>query len=163
MVRSTNWRGYLLPGAGSALLAGAAALVVVFVFSSGKPAAALTKSQYFARVAAICRLYGPRLDAIPPADIAEPANVIDAVTRALPLVKAQVRDVRALKAPVELRPKLAQWFKLHDRRIADLEAAVRAGRKQDLRALSIAYFQFQQLGPATARLGSAIGMPHPPC
>jgi hypothetical protein len=162
-VRSSKWRGYLLPGAGSALLVTVAAVVVVFVFGSGKPHAALTKSQYFARVAAICRQYGPRLDAIPPADIAEPADVIDAVTRALPLVKAQVHAVRVLKAPVELRPQLKRWFKLHDRRIGELEAAVRAGRRQDLRALSIAYFKFQQLGPETAKLGSAIGMPHPPC
>lgn len=162
VVRSSGRRPYVLLGAGCALLASGAAVGLVLAFSSTS-AAAPTKAQYFSRVAAICRLYGPKLDAIPPADIAEPANVIDAVSRALPLVKAQTNAVRALKAPPELRAKLAQWFKLHDRRIAKLEEALRAGRRLDLRALGIAYVDFQLLGPETARLGSAIGMPHPPC
>ena len=36
--------------------------------------------------------YGPRLDRIRPPDVAEPANVIDAVVRALPLARAQKRE-----------------------------------------------------------------------
>jgi hypothetical protein len=146
-----------------ALVAGAAAIAIVLAFGSGAPAAAPTRAQYFARIAAICRIYGPKLDAITPPDIAEPANVIDAISRALPLVKAQTRAVRALTPPTQLRAKLDEWFKLNDERIAKLEEALRAGRVPDLRHLSIAYVQFVTMGPETARLGSAIGMPHPPC
>ena len=44
-----------------------------------------------------------------------------------------------------------------------LERALRAGRRQDFRALSVAYVDFILAGPKTARLGIAIGIPHPPC
>ena len=43
------------------------------------------------------------------------------VTRALPLVKAQQRRVKALEAPRELRAELARWFDLQDRRLGMLE------------------------------------------
>jgi hypothetical protein len=114
-------------------------------------------------VAAICRLYGPRLDMIRPPDVAEPANVIDAVTRALPLLRAQQRRVRALEPPPELRGRLARWLVLQDRRLGKLDTALRAARRQDFRALSIAYVDFILAGSETARLGTAIGIPHPPC
>ena len=86
-----------------------------------------------------------------------------AVTRALPLVKAQQSEVQALEAPHELRTRLARWFDLQDRRLGMLERALRAARRQDFRALSVAYVDFILAGPKTARLGSAIGIPHPPC
>ena len=89
--------------------------------------------------------------------------MIAAVTRALPLVKAQQREVKALEAPRELRAELARWFDLQDRRLGMLERALRAARRQDFRALSVAYVDFILAGPETARLGSAIGIPHPPC
>ncbi len=138
----------------------AAAAVLVFTASSR---AEPTQAEYLARVAAICRVYGPQLDRIRPPDVAEPANVIDAVTRAVPLVKAQQSEVEALEAPPELRARLVQWFALQDRRIGMLETALRAARRQDFRALSVAYVDFILAGPKTARLGSAIGIPHPPC
>ena len=95
-----------------------------------------TQAQYLARVAAICRVYGPRLDRIRPPDVAEPANVIDAVTRALPLVRAQERRVRGTRAARRsCARRLARWFDLQDRRLGMLETALRAARRQDFRAL----------------------------
>ena len=117
--------------------------------------------QYFARVAAICRVYGPQLDRIVPADIAEPANVIETMKRAYPLLKGETDAVRALRAPVELRAKLRRWLDLHDRRLAKLEDALRAARKLDLRTMSVAAFTLD--GPEAASLGAKIGIPHPPC
>lgn len=149
-------------GAACAVLAFGVALTVVLVFSTDSRAEP-TRAQYLARVAAICRVYGPQLDRIRPPDVAEPANVIAAVSRALPLVKAQEREVRRLRPPGALRADLARWFELQDRRIGMLETALRAARRQDFRALSIAYVDFVLAGPETARLGSAIGIPHPPC
>jgi hypothetical protein len=151
----------LLASACAFLTAGVAA-VLVLVFSAESKAEP-TRAQYLARVAAVCRVYGPRLDRIRPPDVAEPANVIAAVVRALPLVKAQEREVRALQAPKELRASLAAWFAVQEQRIATLEKALRAARRQDFRALSIAYVDFILAGPKVARLGSAIGIPHPPC
>jgi hypothetical protein len=95
--------------------------------------------------------------------VAEPANVIDAISRALPLARAQERDVRRLEPPAELRSRLARWFRLQERRLGMLEKALRAGRNGDFRTLSVGYVDFILAGPEVARLGSAIGVPHPPC
>ena len=135
---------------------------VVLVFSASSRAEP-TPAQYLARVVAICRVFGPRLDMIRPPDVAEPANVIDAVTRALPLLRAQQRRVRALEPPPELRGRLARWLVLQDRRLDKLDTALAAARRQDFRALSVAYVDFALAGSETARLGKAIGIPHPPC
>jgi hypothetical protein len=153
-------RAFLVTACAALTVGVAAAVVLVFSASSR---AEPTQAQYMARVAAVCRVYGPRLDRIRPPDVAEPANVIAAVKLALPLARAQEREVRALKAPPALRPKLARWFALQDRRLAMLERALRAAREQDFRALSVAYVDFILAGPEVARLGSAIGIPHPPC
>jgi hypothetical protein len=161
MMRYAKRRRALLSATCAVSAVGIAAAVVL-VFSSSSRAEP-TQAQYLARVAAICRVYGPQLDRIRPPDVAEPANVIAAVTRALPLVTAQEREVKALKAPRQLRPMLARWFDLQDRRIGMLERALRAARREDFRALSVAYVDFILAGPETARLGTAIGIPHPPC
>jgi hypothetical protein len=161
-MRRLRRRRRALLGAACATLAAAAAVAVVLVFSA-QSRAEPTQAQYLARVAAICRIYGPRLDKIRPPDVAEPANVVDAVRRALPLARAQERAVRALKAPPGLRARLARWFDLQERRLAMLERALRAARRQDFRALSVAYVDFVLAGPEVARHGTAIGIPHPPC
>jgi len=151
-----------LVGAACAAVGVAIAVTAVLVFSASSRAEP-TRAEYLQRVAAICRIYGPRLDRIRPPDVAEPANVIDAVARALPLARAQEREVRRLEPPPELRSRLARWFRLQERRLAMLEKALRAGRGGDYRTLSVAYVDFILAGPDVARLGSAIGMPHPPC
>jgi hypothetical protein len=139
--------------------AGAAAILVFSPTSRAEP----TRAEFLAQVAAICRVYGPKLDKIRPPDVAEPANVIAAVSSALPLVSAQQRQVRKLEAPPEMRDELARWFDLQDRRVGMLKTALAAARRQDFRALSVAYVDFILAGPKTARLGTAIGIPHPPC
>jgi hypothetical protein len=141
----------------------AGALAAVFLFRGADSSAETTQAQYFARIAAICRIYGPRLDKIRPPDVAEPANVIAAVSAALPLITAQERRVRALEPPPELRARIRRWLALEARRRGKLEQALRAARRQDFLALGMAYVDFALAGPETARLGSAIGIPHPPC
>lgn len=155
-----HWYAFL--GAACALVAGGIAAGVVLTFS-GTSAAAPTKKQYFARVAAICRVYGPKLDRIVPADIAEPANVIETMKRALPLIKGETDAVRHLTPPKALRAKLAEWLGLHEHRIAKLEEAMRAAKKLDLRTMSVAYVDFILKGPKAAKLGGEIGIPSPPC
>jgi hypothetical protein len=149
-------------GAACAAAAVAVAAAAVLVFSASSRAEP-TRAQYLQRVAAICRVYGPRLDRIRPPDVAEPANVIDAISRVLPLARAQEREVKGLKPPPELQARLARWFRLQERRLGMLEQALRAGRNGDYRTLSVEYVDFILAGPEVARLGSAIGMPHPPC
>lgn len=127
--------------------------------SSSEP----TRAQYLAAVAAVCRVYGPKLDRIRPPDVAEPANVIAAVDRVLPLVKAQLRRVKALEPPGELKRRVDRLLALHGRRLRMLERAQDAGRRQDFRALGVAYVDFALAGRETGRLAREIGIPHPPC
>ena len=69
-------RRHLRLGVVCAAVSAAVAVAVVLVFSSGTSQAAPTKSQYFARVAAICRFYGPKLDKIPPPiDVTIPSEI----------------------------------------------------------------------------------------
>ena len=150
----------LLGVAAAAVAAGGVAVVLVATASSH---AEPTRAQYLAGVAAVCRVYGPKLDEIRPPDVAEPANVIDAVDRVLPLVTAQLRDVREVEAPEELRPRIERWLALQERRLGKLEKAQAAGRRQDFRALGIAYVDFALAGSETGRLAREIGIPHPPC
>ena len=147
--------------AAAALTAGAVAAVVLVTTASSH--AETTRAQYRAAVAAVCRVYGPRLDRIRPPDVAEPANVIVAVDRVLPLVNAQLRRVKALEPPDALRPQVSRWLVLQQRRLGILEKAQAAGRRQDFRTMSVAYVDFLLAGRETGSLGKAIGIPHPPC
>ena len=160
-MRALRGRRTLLGVAVAAVIAAAAVAVVLAMTASSR--AEPTRAQYLAGVAAVCRLYGPRLDRIRPPDVAEPANVIDAVDRVLPLVRAQLRDVRALVPPAELRLRVERWLALQERRLGKLEKAQAAGRRQDFRALGIAYVDFALAGSETGRLAREIGVPHPPC
>jgi hypothetical protein len=147
------------------VVAGLAAAVVgaLVLSSSADSEAEPTRAQYFDRVAAICRVYGPKLDRIPPPDASGTGDVVAAIRAALPLVKGQEREVRALDAPAELRGPLARWFDLQDLRIGMLEKALRAAGRQDYLAVGVAYIDFTLSGSKIARLGKTLGIPHPPC
>jgi hypothetical protein len=146
--------------AAAAVAAGIVAVVLVATASSSDEP---TQEQYLEAVAAICREYGPKLDTIRPPDVAEPANVIDAVDRVLPIVKAQLRRVSALEPPEELRDTVEKWLGLQERRLDILVQAQAAGRRQDFRTLSVKYVDFALAGRETGELGEAIGISHPPC
>ena len=144
-------------------MAGGIAAGVVLVLG-GNSSAAPTKKQYFARVAAICRLYGSKLDRIaPPADIAAPGEIVTAVGKALPILRAQTRAMRALRAPTALRGRVARWLALNDRVVARLDDALRAGRLRDIGAMGTAFIRYREAGLAARRLGAQIGFPRPPC
>lgn len=149
-------------GAAAAVPTAVAVGAVFLVFGSNSRAGP-TRAEYFERVASICSVYGPKLDRIRPPDASGTGDVVAAIRLALPLIKAQESDVKALEAPGELRTKLARWFELQDERIVMLEKALRAARRQDYLAVGVAYTDFTLSGPETARLGEEIGVPHPPC
>jgi hypothetical protein len=156
-------RWYTIIGVACTFAAAAVAAGFVLVFS-GSSEAAPTKSQYFARVAAICRTYGPRLDKIPPPiDVTIPSEITESVTRVEPILRAEANAVRRLRPPRELRAQLARWSKLNDQSIAKLGEALRAAKKTDLRGIQVAYVTFVVTGAKAQRLGHAIGFPSPPC
>lgn len=159
----TNRRWYLGLGAAcAALSAGVAALVLAF--GSGSSQAGPTRAQYLSSIAAICRKYGPQLDKIPPpTDIAIPGVVVGPVSRVLPILKAEIRAVRALRIPPEMQALLTRWLDLNDQANAKLEQALRAGRIPDLTAMGVAYLAFLRVSDEAKRLSKGIGFPSPPC
>jgi hypothetical protein len=163
-VAGTNRRSYLRLGAVCAAVSAAVAVAVVLVFSSGTSHAAPTRSQYFARVAAICRLYGPKLDKVPPPiDVTIPSEITESVRKVEPILRAEAEAVRRLEPPRELRARLAKWNELNQRSIAKLGEALRAAEKTDLRGIQVAYVEFVVTGAKAQKLGHSIGFPSPPC
>jgi hypothetical protein len=162
MAMSRRWYAFL--GAACALLAGGVATAVVLVFNGSPAAAAPTKQQYFAQVAAICRKYGPKLDKIPPPiDVSVPSELWTAARKVLPLLQAESDEVRRLVPPRELRDKLTQWNKLNDASISELAKTLPAAKELNLQAVQVAYVAYVVKGAKAQHLGKSIGFPSPPC
>jgi hypothetical protein len=141
------------------LVAGAIATAIVLAFT-GSSKAAPTRAEYFARVAAICSFYGPKLDKIsPPHDIAIPGEVAGPVRLALPLIVAETREVRALPPPKELAPLVEQWLVLKDRAIATLKRTLREALIPDIRQMGPDWLLFVAQVEAAARAGGKVGFP----
>ena len=157
-------RAYLVLGVACALVAGGAAAAIVLAFNGSPAAAAPTKKQYFARVAAICRIYGPRLDKIPaPIDLSVPSELFESARKVLPVLRAETDAVRRLVPPRELRAKLARWIKLNDQSIAKLAATLPAAREKNFQQVQVHYVEFLVTGAKAQHLGKTIGFPSPPC
>jgi hypothetical protein len=151
-------------GAACAALAVGIAVAVVLIGNVGSSKAAPTKSQYFARVAAICRFYGPKLDKVPPPiDVTIPSEITESVTKVEPILRAEAEAVSRLRPPRELRALLEQWNELNRQSIAKLGEALRAAKKIDLRGIQVAYVSFVVTGAKAQKLGHRIGFPSPPC
>jgi hypothetical protein len=152
-------RGQTLYLVACLLVAGGIATGIVLAFSSSSEAA-LSKAEYFERVAAICRVYGPQLDKIhPPYDIAIPGEVAGPVSLALPLVEAETREVRALRPPKELAAEIKHWLALKNRSIATLERTLREARIPDVRRMGPDWLLYVDQAEAAAKAGGKIGFP----
>ncbi len=162
MPMSRRW--FVALGAACAFVTGGVAAGLVLAFGGSPASAAPTKEQYFAQVAAICRVYGPKLDKIPPPiDVTIPSEITASVTKVEPILRAESDAVRHLTPPRELRTQLARWNKLNGQSIAKLREALRAAKKVDLQGIQVAYVSFVVTGAKAQRLGHAIGFPSPPC
>lgn len=117
-----------------------------------------TKAQYLRRVSAVCDRYGRQLDQIPPpADIASPGDLADSVGRALPILRAEVRRIRALPAPHELQYQLGRFFALTDTSLAGLTEALRGARERDFGKMGHGEIRFARARDAAKALGATIG------
>jgi hypothetical protein len=152
-------RRRILMTAALLLVAGLCAGGIVLALS-GNSQAAPTKKEYFARVAAICRAYGPQLDKVdPPGDIATPAEVAAPITLALPLVVAELREVRALRPPTELAERVEHWVSLRDRAVEMMRRTLRAALLPDIRQMGPDWLRFLDLTKQAGRVGATIGFP----
>jgi hypothetical protein len=152
-------RKQVLATAGAIVLAGGVAAGIVLAFS-GNSQAAPTKAEYFARVAGICKVYGPKLDAIaPPPDVSIPGEVVTPLKKVIPLLRAENTEMRALQAPEELAAQVRRWLALKDRVLAKLEQALHAAEEPDISGTAVKYLQFVALARRAASVGHTIGFP----
>jgi len=155
---------YLVFGAVCLLLAAAVAGGFVLAFDSGSSKAAPTKAQYFRKVAAICRTYGPKLDKIPPPiDLSIPSELYGSAEKVLPILRAESNAVRRLVPPRELKTKVERWLKLNDRSLSRLAATLPAAKAKNLQGVQVAYVEYVVIGAKAQHLGKSIGFPSPPC
>ena len=153
-----DWR-LVAVGLGGVAVAAAGAVAVVLGFS-GNSDAAPTSAQYFARVARICDVYGPRLDRIaPPSDVTIPGEVVTPLRRVIPLLRAETAEVRALRPPKELAAAIERWLALKAAVIDTLEQALRAAEAPDIPATAVAYLRFLKQADAASKAGARIGFP----
>jgi hypothetical protein len=104
---------------------------VVLAFKDGG-SAQLTRAEYLRRATAICEAYGKRLDKVPPPlDPASPGAVYESIGLALPLLRKQAAEVRALPPPNVLRATVDRFFTLTNLSLDHLRRArQRAGRRE---------------------------------
>jgi hypothetical protein len=141
------------------LVAGVVAGGIILALS-GSSRAAPTKAEYFARVAAICRVYGPELDKVaPPGDIATPGEIADPIKLALPLVVAELREVRALRPPTELAAQVRRWLALRRQAVDLMRRTLREALLPDIRRMGPDWLRFMALTEKAAHIGSQIGFP----
>jgi hypothetical protein len=154
-------KGWWLVAVGFGGLAVVGAVTAGIVLGlNGSSGAAPTKVVYFARVARVCGVYGPKLDRIaPPTDVTIPGEVVTPLRRVIPLLRAETSDVRALQAPTELAARIHQWLVLKARVIATLEQTLRAAEAPDIPATAVAYLRFLKLARAASQAGAKIGFP----
>jgi hypothetical protein len=152
-------RKQALGSAVAIVVAGGVAAGVVLAFS-GSSQAAPTKAEYFARVARICEVYGPKLDSIaPPPDVSIPGEVVTPLKKVIPLLRAETAEVRALEIPDELAAQVRRWLALKKRVVATLEQALHAAETPDISRTAVKYLQFLALARQTASVGHTIGFP----
>lgn len=153
-------RPRLLATVAAILVAGGVAAGLVLAFGNSSSQAAPTKTEYFRRVAKICGVYGPKLDQItPPQDVTIPGEVVTSLSRAIPLIAAETKAVRALRLPHELAGEIRQWLSLKGRTLSALEDALREAKMPDIAGTAAAYIHFEQLARETSVAGHAIGFP----
>jgi hypothetical protein len=99
----------------------------------------LSKDEYVRAADAICAGYDRRLARLgDPRDLVELARLAD---RVLPIARAAMRRLRALRPPDELAPHVRRWLERNDRNLRTIEqlrAAARAGDETRVQELASA-------------------------
>jgi hypothetical protein len=143
--------------AGAATLVAAAVLAAI-VTSSGGGAGGPPVREYLTAVEKICAEYGARLDEIrPPTDLSSPGAVVESLQQALPVLVEQRDEVRALEEPGSLRGKLARFFELTDRSLAELRRALAAAMERALYPMAVALTDFGEVRDEAKVVAREIG------
>ena len=150
-------RIYWVVAVGSLLVVGGIASGLALGLG-GTTSATPSRAEYVARIEAICRAYGRKLDKIhPPADIATPVEMAFSIGEALPILKEQDERARAVPVPKALRAQAERFFKQSGRSLAGLDEALRSARRNDYGGMGHGYVQFVRARDAARVQAKAIG------
>jgi hypothetical protein len=106
----------------------------------------------------VCAEYGVRLDRIPPpGDLSSPGAIVESLEQALPVLREQEEAVRALATPRALEADLARFFRLTDRSLAELQAALDAALERALYPMATALTRFGEVRNEAKAVARRIG------
>jgi hypothetical protein len=139
----------------------AASVAALALASAGAAGAAPPRAHaaYLAHVSAVCRGFARRLERIPaPSAPGAYGDVIASLRRVVPLLRAQVRAMRAVEAPAALLPRLRRLFALDDHGIGSLQAALAAARRRDAGGVATGLGRFAAGREQVHSLAVALGI-----
>ncbi len=129
----------------TALLAAVAAgaIIAVVALAGGTDDSRPTRDEYVAQVDALCAEYAAQLDHIPPpGDLSSPGAIVESLEQALPVLRAQATAIRALRPPRTDEARIERFFRLTDRSLAELQAALAAALERALYPMATALTRF---------------------
>jgi hypothetical protein len=151
--------GYIVTAAASLAAAAALAILLVISLRDNGGEQELTRTEYIARVEAVCREYNRRLARIPaPVAIGNPQAVAASIDRALPLVEERAARAKAIAPPPELADRVRQVFALSDTAIAELRSARTAAHAGSLKRSARSFGRFLAAAEEARRAAVAIGL-----
>lgn len=112
------------------ILSALAAVGLLLVTGCGGGDSGPSPSEYAKQADKVCRTHQARLG--PLGRARTPREVADFVSRTLPVLRADIAGLRALRAPKGERALVAKWLARGDRAIAALTDLGRAARRGDV-------------------------------
>jgi len=125
----------------TAVIAGA--VIAVVALAGGADGDRPTRAEYVAQVDALCAEYAGQLDRIPPpGDLSSPGAIVESLEQALPILRAQATAIRALSPPRTDEARIGRFFRLTDRSLTELRAALDAALERALYPMATALTRF---------------------
>lgn len=140
-----------------ALVAAGAAAAVVLGAGGLVDEDGPSRDEYLRQVAVVCERYGDQLDLIPPPDASAPGSIYETVGRVLPLVEAQLDEVRAIPPPRALLRQVERFVELSGRSIRALRVVRAEAFERDLWGSALAFTRFEKLRDQAQVQGRRIG------
>lgn len=140
------------------VVAGVAAGIVLAFRGTGTDDPRLTRAEYLRRANRICASYGKRLDKVPPPlDPASPGAVYESIGLALPLLRRQAREVKALPPPRNLQQQVDRFFALTDTSLDHLQEARRHAGLRELFPMVQSLSAFGRVRDNAQKVAKTIG------
>jgi hypothetical protein len=140
------------------VVAGVAAGIVLAFRGTSADDQRLSRAEYLRRANRICASYGKRLDKVPPPlDPASPGAVYESIGLALPLLRRQAREVKALPPPRNLQQQVDRFFALTDTSLDHLQEARRHAGLRELFPMVQSLSAFGRVRDTAQRVAKTIG------